>query len=129
MVDVLFDDRFPFYLQVRKLIVDGIANEDYVEGGKIPSSAMLAAEYEVNHLTTRRAVTDLVAGGYLKIIRGKGTYVVDGARDRLRSDEGKLITGYDIPKMVRTARMIRMKQGVLVDALKAELKKQLSEED
>ena len=42
----------------------------------------LASQYGVARLTVRRAIADLVDGGYLVVLRGRGTYVrekdVDG---------------------------------------------------
>ncbi len=122
------DDRFPIYLQIRKLIVDGIANEDYIEGGTVPAARVLAEQHMTNDQTVRRAMSDLASGGYLNIIVGRGTYVSHGARDRARSEQGQLIA-YDLTKMVHTARMIRMKQGEMIELVKAEFKKQLSEEE
>lgn len=121
------DDRFPIYLQIRKLIVDGIANEDYVEGGTVPAARVLAEQHMTNDQTVRRAMSDLASSGYLNIIVGRGTYVSHGARDRARSEEEQMIA-YDLTKMVHTARMIRLKQPALIDMMKAEFKKQLSEE-
>ena len=123
------DDRFPYHLQIRDLIAEGIANEDYVEGGTIPGSRRLVEQMGVNDQTIRRAVRDLVVMGYLRVIRAKGTYVVEGARDGLREASRGIIENYDIIKMVRTSRMIRLKQNELLDLVKAEYKKQLAEED
>jgi DNA-binding GntR family transcriptional regulator len=123
-----FDARFSFHLQVRDLIADGIANEDYVEGGTIPGALILSKEFQVNEQTVRRAVSDLVAMGYLRVIRGKGTYVVEGARDMVRESSRGILEHYDIKKMVRTARMIRLKQPEMLKLIKAEYEKQIAEE-
>jgi DNA-binding GntR family transcriptional regulator len=51
-------------------------------GAKLPNELELASQYGVARLTVRRAIADLVDGGYLVVLRGRGTYVrekdVDG---------------------------------------------------
>jgi GntR family transcriptional regulator len=44
-------------------------------GAKLPNELELAAQYGVARLTVRRAIADLVDGGYLLVLRGRGTYV------------------------------------------------------
>jgi DNA-binding GntR family transcriptional regulator len=56
-------------------------------GAKLPNELELASQYGVARLTVRRAITDLVDGGYLLVLRGRGTYVREkgtsgGVRDR-----------------------------------------------
>lgn len=44
-------------------------------GVKLPNELELASQYGVARLTVRRAIADLVDGGYLLVLRGRGTYV------------------------------------------------------
>jgi DNA-binding GntR family transcriptional regulator len=44
-------------------------------GAKLPNELELASQYGVARLTVRRAIADLVDGGYLLVLRGRGTYV------------------------------------------------------
>lgn len=44
-------------------------------GAKLPNELELASQYGVARLTVRRAIADLVEGGYLLVLRGRGTYV------------------------------------------------------
>ena|SRR5579875_1611186 len=44
-------------------------------GARLPSEPELASQYGVSRDTIRRAVQDLVSGGFLVVLRGHGTYV------------------------------------------------------
>ena len=123
---VLLDDNYPFYLQVRKLITQKIANNDYIEDLKIPTMKQLAEEFNTNHHTVRRAVEGLV-GSLLTVIRGKGIYVSSGGTKKARSIEKTLIA-YEMGEIVRASRMCRLSQDEFVKQAKAEFEKQLSEE-
>jgi DNA-binding GntR family transcriptional regulator len=46
-------------------------------GERLPSEAELAVQYDVNRLTIRRALTDLVRRGLVETVQGKGTFVGD----------------------------------------------------
>ena len=46
-------------------------------GAKLPNELELAEMYGVARLTVRRAIADLVEAGYLVVLRGRGTFVVE----------------------------------------------------
>ena len=128
MDDLLYDDRFPFYVQIREWMVLQIAKNNYPEGGKIPSMRAIAEKHNANVQTVRTALAELVSMGYLRIMRGHGTYVADGALEKARNTSRTMLE-YKLSSVVLIARMIMMKQGEVVDIVKAQFQKQLSEED
>jgi DNA-binding GntR family transcriptional regulator len=50
-----------------------------VPGDKLPGELELAAQYGVARLTVRHAVADLADGGYVVVLRGRGTFVAERA--------------------------------------------------
>lgn len=61
--------------QLRASILQG----RYADGGRLPTEAELAREYDISRQTVRRAFHDLVAEGMVQRIPGRGTFAA--ARD------------------------------------------------
>ena len=80
-------DAQPIYRQLRDmavaLILDGVVSE----GDPLPSVRHVAAEFRVNPLTVLKAYQQLVDERLVESVRGRGMFVLTGARDRLRADE------------------------------------------
>jgi DNA-binding GntR family transcriptional regulator len=73
------DRRKPQHLwsQVAEDIRADIAAGRLVPGDKLPGELELAAQYGVARLTVRHAVADLADGGYVVVLRGRGTFVAE----------------------------------------------------
>ncbi len=65
----------PLYLQVKQAIITRIESGEIASGDSAGSEAELMKEFGVSQITVRRALSELVAEGYLYRLRGKGTYV------------------------------------------------------
>ncbi|MEG1527378.1 MAG: GntR family transcriptional regulator [Erysipelotrichaceae bacterium] len=66
----------PLYLQVYKKLLKRIEKGEYQENELIPSEAALQNEFKVSKITIRRSLQDLELAGYIKIVKGKGAYVL-----------------------------------------------------
>lgn len=66
----------PLYLRVYKELVKRIENNEYKVNTLIPSEAMLQKEFNVSRITVRRSLQDLELAGFIKIIKGKGAFVL-----------------------------------------------------
>jgi len=66
----------PLYSQVKSAIEDRIESRDWHVDFKVPSEEALSEEFNVSHLTVRRALRELQTEGVLVRIRGRGTFVV-----------------------------------------------------
>ncbi|KUJ70286.1 GntR family transcriptional regulator [Streptomyces albus subsp. albus] len=73
----------PPYLAVVERLRERIASGDWTPGDRLPSRALLAAEYGVGDNVVRRAQELLIAQGVLEGRAGSGTYVAE-PRKRLR---------------------------------------------
>jgi len=66
----------PLYYQIKHTIKNWIINKEFVPGDKIPSENELANQFNVNRLTVRQAISQLIQEGFLVSKRGQGTFVV-----------------------------------------------------
>ena len=74
----------PLYKKVLNIIVERIANGQYVPGSMLPSEILLAIELNVSQGTARKALFELERKGIVQRRQGKGTFVT------LRTPENSL---------------------------------------
>jgi len=105
-MESMWDESQPLYRQVRDMIVDMILDGRIKEGDSLPSVRGLAAEFRVNHLTVLKGYHELVNEGLAEPKRGRGMFIVAGARGRLLKRERDKFLNEEWPR-VRT-RMDRL---------------------
>lgn len=66
----------PLYYKVYKELQKRIENNQYEVDNLIPSEAALQKEFGVSRITIRRSLQDLELAGYIRIIKGKGAFVL-----------------------------------------------------
>ena len=81
-------DELPIYRQIMRQVIDAIAGAEVQPGSKLPSHRDLAQELVVAPLTVKKAYDELEREGYIRMIRGHGTFVSD--QPPMLSDEEKL---------------------------------------
>ncbi|MCD8118742.1 MAG: GntR family transcriptional regulator [Lachnospiraceae bacterium] len=69
-----------FINQVETYLLTGILRE----GDKLPSVRSLAVELSVNPNTVQKAMIELDRRGVITAVPGKGSYIAEGALDRVR---------------------------------------------
>ena len=77
----------PVYLRLRDEIVAMILDGRIREGDALPSVRAFAADQGANPLTVAKAYQQFQADGLIRVQRGVGMFVGDGASDRLRAAE------------------------------------------
>lgn len=80
----------PLYLQLHRILKEGIEMETYAYGSLLPSEQELEKLYHVSRITVRQAIAELEKEGYIKRSRGKGTTVtytkrIDESLSEIRS--------------------------------------------
>ena len=65
----------PLYVEVKRLITQGLIEAEWEPGAALPSETRLAQRYHVSIGTIRRAVDELVAEQILVRQQGRGTFV------------------------------------------------------
>lgn len=66
----------PIYQQVQHLISSWIDNKQYHPGMPLPSENELAQQLNINRLTVRTALKQLIQDGKIKTVHGKGSFVL-----------------------------------------------------
>jgi len=80
-------DNRPVYLRLREQIAAAIIEGRYADGDMLPSVRAFAAEQGANPLTVAKAYQQFQADGLIRVQRGVGMFVGEGAADKLRAAE------------------------------------------
>ncbi len=68
------------YLQIRRILLKAIREQDLAPGQKIPSVTELSELTDVSRMTVRQALQALIDEGWLYTVPGKGTFVSESPR-------------------------------------------------
>ncbi|MGG5461578.1 GntR family transcriptional regulator [Clostridium sp. B9] len=78
--------------KIEKYILDKIENEELREGESLPTEMKLAEMFSVSRPTVRQALNSLVNKGYLKRVKGRGTFVT---KPKISQDNTRFIESYN----------------------------------
>ena len=112
------------YLQIRRIVLKSIRDQELQPGQKMPSVADIAKQSGVSRMTVRQALKMLMDDGWLYTVSGKGTFianrtVVEQSLQNLRGwteevlSQGfipstKLISVDDLPADIRISRELQV---------------------
>ena len=96
----------PVYVRIREVIADAILSGRFSDGGPLPSVRALAAEEGANPLTVAKAYQQFQADGLIRVQRGVGMFVGEGASDKLRAAERTAFLEQEWPQI--RERMVRL---------------------
>ena len=94
-------DSKPVYLRLREKIAAAIIEGRYAEGAALPSVRAFAAEQGANPLTVAKAYQQFQTDGLIRVQRGVGMFVREGAADRLREAERSIFLEQEWPGLRR----------------------------
>ena len=97
-----WNDNQPIYRQLRDRVVEMILEGVLSEGDVLPSVRNVAAEYRLNPLTVLKGYQELVDESLVEKKRGRGMYVLPGAKGRLLKDERQRFLEKEWPQVVAT---------------------------
>ena len=80
-------DTRPVYMRLRELIAAAIIDGRYAEGELLPSVRAFAAEQGANPLTVAKAYQQFQMDGLIRVQRGVGMFVREGAAAQLLDAE------------------------------------------
>lgn len=116
--------------QIADRIRQGIAADDFGEGGRLPPETALAERFGVNRHTVRGAIAALVQEGVLRAEQGRGTFVErrrrlsypiarrtrfsEGLRDQAQDRRGHLLDQAREQADTRVAAALRLQPGAPV---------------
>lgn len=81
--------KIPLYIQLKQLILERIADGEYLPGEKIPSEREMAATYKINRMTVKNAVNSLVEDGILYKEKNVGVFVCKKKANQLYTFRNK----------------------------------------
>ncbi|HKL63764.1 MAG TPA: GntR family transcriptional regulator [Woeseiaceae bacterium] len=97
-----WSDNQPIYRQLRDRVVAMILEGVLQDGDALPSVRNVAAEYRLNPLTVLKGYQELVDENLVEKRRGRGMFVLPGARDRLLKGERERFLEQEWPEIVAT---------------------------
>ncbi len=86
-MQINWNNKEPIYLQLRDRLVELIMDGVLKEGDALPSVRQISSEQRINPITVSKAFQLLVDDGLVEKRRGLGMYVLNGAKDKLATDE------------------------------------------
>ncbi len=108
-MDPNWNDSQPIYRQLRDRVVAMILEGVLKDGDPLPSVRSVAAEYQLNPLTVLKGYQQLVDEQLVEKRRGRGMYVIEGARRALMKDERQRFLEDEWPIVLATITRLGLK--------------------
>lgn len=108
-------DTRPVYLRLREQIAAAIIDGSYPEGEMLPSVRAFAAAQGANPLTVAKAYQQFQSDGLIRVQRGVGMFVREGAADRLRQTERDAFLQEEWPEIRKRMDRLGLKPADLLN--------------
>ena len=115
-MDPNWNDNLPIYRQLRDRVVAMILEGVLKDGDALPSVRNVAAEYRLNPLTVLKGYQELVDENLVEKKRGRGMFVMDGARVELLKDERRRFLKEEWPLVLERISRLGLSVADLVAA-------------
>ena len=109
----------PIYRQLHDRVVGLILDGEYREGEAIPSVRSVAAEFQINHLTVSKAYQELVDSGLVEKRRGRGMFVIKGAREKVLEFEKNKFLHSELPQLLRRIAQLGISKQEFVEKIQS----------
>ena len=119
-MDPKWNEDQPIYRQLRDRVIAMILEEVLGDGDALPSVRNVAAEYRLNPLTVLKGYQELVDQGLVEKKRGRGMFVIGGARRELLKAERQRFLDKEWPVVAATIRRLGLNAGELIAAVDAD---------
>jgi len=101
-MDPKWNEDQPIYRQLRDRVVAMVLEGVLGDGDALPSVRNVAAEYRLNPLTVLKGYQELVDEGLVEKKRGRGMFVMEGAKKRLLKAERERFLDKEWPLILAT---------------------------
>jgi len=88
----------PIPQQLKRILIEKVRRGDYIPGERIPAERTLSETYGISRISTREALTELIAEGYLYRMPGKGTFVERADQVARKLERGAFSVAFVIRK-------------------------------
>src|SRR3954470_8477038 len=119
-MDTEWNDSQPIYRQIRDRVVAMILDGVLAEGDQLPSVRTVAADYRVNPLTVLKSYQQLADQQLVETRRGRGMFVMGGARDLLLKAEREKFLAEEWPRVHATIQRLGLTPKELLKGKKEE---------
>jgi len=119
-MDPKWNEDQPIYRQLRDRVIAMILEEVLGDGDALPSVRNVAAEYRLNPLTVLKGYQELVDQGLVEKKRGRGMFVIGGARQELLKVERQRFLDKEWPVIAATIRRLGLDADELIAAGEAD---------
>lgn len=116
-MDPKWNEDQPIYRQLRDRVVAMILEGVLGEGDALPSVRNVAAEYRLNPLTVLKGYQELVDQELVEKKRGRGMFVIEGARAHLLKAERHRFLDKEWPDIVATIKRLELDAKALLGAM------------
>lgn len=113
-MDPKWNDSQPIYRQLRDRVVAMILEGTLQDGDALPSVRNVAAEYRLNPLTVLKGYQELVDEDLVEKKRGRGMFVLEGARKRLLKGERDRFLKEQWPEILDTIHRLGLEPSNLL---------------
>jgi GntR family transcriptional regulator len=83
-IELVTDSQIPLYFQLARILQRFIRETSIPAGNQFPSEETIGACFGVSRPTVNKAIQELLNQGWLRRVRGKGTFVEEDPRVQLR---------------------------------------------
>ena len=108
-------DTRPVYLRLREQIAAAIIDGRYAEGEMLPSVRAFAAEQGANPLTVAKAYQQFQTDGLIRVQRGVGMFVREGAAASLLQAEREAFLRDEWPPLRERMERLGLRAADLLD--------------
>jgi len=115
-MDPNWNESQPIYRQLRDRVVAMILEGVLADGDPLPSVRNVAAEYRLNPLTVLKGYQQLVDEQLVEKRRGRGMFVMDGARRQLLKGERQRFLDEEWPQVLATINRLGLEPEELLQS-------------
>jgi GntR family transcriptional regulator len=115
-MDPNWSEDLPIYRQLRDRVVAMILEDVLGDGDALPSVRNVAAEYRLNPLTVLKGYQELVDEDLVEKKRGRGMFIMAGAKKKLLKDERQRFLNKEWPNVVATIERLKLDVTTLLAA-------------
>lgn len=117
----MFDGPEPIYLQIAAYLREQILDGTLAAGDQVMSTTQFATTYRINPATAGKGLALLVDEGLLEKRRGLGTFVAEGARERLIAERRGAYLDTVLAPALSEARTLGIAANEILDYVTKEL--------
>jgi GntR family transcriptional regulator len=119
-MDPKWNEDQPIYRQLRDRVIAMILEKVLGDGDALPSVRNVAAEYRLNPLTVLKGYQELVDQGLVEKKRGRGMFVIKGARGDLLKVERQRFLEKEWPDVAATIKRLGLEASELLEVIENE---------